>query len=114
MPSCMFSTGTGRCTAQMKVNVYVIPFKKSIILLLKDTDTVRTVKKKLQDLLDLPFGVQKLIYAGQELKDECNLSEYNIQRDSTLQLAGCMFACACVRVCVCVCVYVCVCVCACV
>jgi len=72
----------------MKVNIYVIAHKESVQLLLKDTDTVRTVKKKLQDKLDIPFSVQKLIYVGQELNDEHNLLEYNIQRDSTLQLIG--------------------------
>jgi len=107
---CIFSTGAGRCTAHMKVNIYVIPYKKSVDLLLRDTDTVRTVKKKLQDKLDFPFSVQKLIYAGQELKDECNLAEYNIQRDSTLQLAGrklygCVCMCYVFVLCVCVCVY---------
>ena len=84
------SLGTGKSPSLMKLNIHVTPSKESIQLLFRDTDTVRTVKEKIQERLDILANTQMLLYAGQELNDECILYEYNILSGSTMQLTGCM------------------------
>ena len=49
-------------------------------------DTVENVKAKIQSKQGIPIVQQTLMFAGEHLKNECTLLDYNIKRLSTLQL----------------------------
>ena len=69
-----------------EIFINIVAEERIIALDVKPGDKIKAIKVKISQREKIPVEQQQLVFAGQELENEKLVSDYNIQKDATLQL----------------------------
>ena len=69
----------------MKIHI-ITPNGETLTLELKDDDTIKNIKAKIQDKKGISPNYQQLIFSGNELENNCKLLDYNIKNGFKIDL----------------------------
>jgi hypothetical protein len=74
--------------AQMQIFIKIMYGNKRFPLMVKSSDTILDVKKKIHDKEGIPVHQQRLFFDGKPTKDRQTLANYNIQENSTIDIGN--------------------------
>ena len=75
----------GPQTVDLKMQIFV-KITKTITIEVELEDTILKIKKKIEEKEGIPQDLQRLIFGGKQLENNCTAEECKIQKESTLHL----------------------------